>query len=77
MATGSELILAVEAHEQLTAEGIRSRVVSMPSWRSLSIKRSSIAKACFPARSLRGWRWSRLRRLDGNATPASRDVSSG
>jgi transketolase len=32
MATGSELILAVEAHEQLTAEGVRSRVVSMPSW---------------------------------------------
>ena len=32
MATGSELILAVEAHEQLTAEGIRWRVVSMPSW---------------------------------------------
>jgi transketolase len=32
MATGSELILAVEAHEQLTADGIRSRVVSMPSW---------------------------------------------
>jgi transketolase len=32
IATGSELILAVEAHEQLTADGIRSRVVSMPSW---------------------------------------------
>lgn len=32
LATGSELILAVEAHEQLTADGIRSRVVSMPSW---------------------------------------------
>jgi transketolase len=32
IATGSELILAVKAHEQLTAEGIRSRVVSMPSW---------------------------------------------
>ena len=30
MATGSELSLAVTAHEQLTAEGIRSRVVSMP-----------------------------------------------
>jgi 6-phosphogluconate dehydrogenase len=29
---GSELILAVEAHEKLLAEGIRSRVVSMPSW---------------------------------------------
>jgi len=32
IATGSELSLAVEAHEQLRAEGIRSRVVSMPSW---------------------------------------------
>jgi transketolase len=32
IATGSEVILAVQAHEQLVAEGIRSRVVSMPSW---------------------------------------------
>jgi transketolase len=32
IATGSELSLAVEAHEKLIAEGIRSRVVSMPSW---------------------------------------------
>jgi len=32
IATGSEVYLAVEAHEELTAEGIRSRVVSMPSW---------------------------------------------
>ncbi len=32
IATGSELSLAVEAHEKLLAEGIRSRVVSMPSW---------------------------------------------
>jgi transketolase len=32
VATGSELGLAVEAHEQLLAEGVRSRVVSMPSW---------------------------------------------
>ena len=32
IATGSELSLAVQAHEQLIAEGIRSRVVSMPSW---------------------------------------------
>ena len=32
IATGSELSLAVEAHEQLVKEGIRSRVVSMPSW---------------------------------------------
>jgi transketolase len=32
IATGSEVILAVNAHETLLAEGIRSRVVSMPSW---------------------------------------------
>ena len=32
IATGSEVYLAVEAHEELLAEGIRSRVVSMPSW---------------------------------------------
>ncbi len=32
MATGSEVYLAVEAHEQLTKEGIASRVVSMPCW---------------------------------------------
>ena len=30
--SGSELSLVVEAHEMLLAEGIRSRVVSMPSW---------------------------------------------
>ena len=32
IASGSELSLAVQAHEQLLAEGVRSRVVSMPSW---------------------------------------------
>jgi transketolase len=32
IATGSEVCLAVDAHEKLLAEGIRSRVVSMPSW---------------------------------------------
>jgi transketolase len=32
IASGSELSLAVEAHETLTAQGIGCRVVSMPSW---------------------------------------------
>lgn len=32
IATGSEVSLAVQAHEQLVADGVRSRVVSMPSW---------------------------------------------
>jgi len=32
IASGSEVCLVVQAHEKLIAEGIRSRVVSMPSW---------------------------------------------
>ena len=32
LASGTEVALVVAAHEQLTQEGVRSRVVSMPSW---------------------------------------------
>jgi len=32
LATGSEVSLALEAYEKLKAEGIKARVVSMPSW---------------------------------------------
>jgi transketolase len=32
IASGTEISLAVQAHEKLASEGIRSRVVSMPSW---------------------------------------------
>ncbi len=32
IATGSEVLLCVNAYEQLKAEGIKARVVSMPSW---------------------------------------------
>jgi transketolase len=32
LATGSEVSLCVAAYEQLAAEGVRARVVSMPSW---------------------------------------------
>ena len=32
IATGSELSLAIQAHETLVSQGTRSRVVSMPSW---------------------------------------------
>lgn len=32
MATGSEVSLALDAHRRLVANGVRSRVVSMPSW---------------------------------------------
>jgi transketolase len=32
LASGSEVALCVQAHEQLRAQGVRSRVVSVPSW---------------------------------------------
>ena len=32
MATGSEVSMCVEAYEELTRQGVRARVVSMPSW---------------------------------------------
>jgi transketolase len=32
MATGSEVSMCIQAYEQLTAEGIGARVISMPSW---------------------------------------------
>jgi transketolase len=32
LATGSEVALCLEAYEQLKTEGIKARVVSMPSW---------------------------------------------
>ena len=32
LGTGSEVSMCVQAHEQLTADGVQSRVVSMPSW---------------------------------------------
>jgi transketolase len=32
LATGSEVALCVEAYEKLAAEGVKARVVSMPSW---------------------------------------------
>ena len=32
LATGSEVALCIQAYEVLTAEGVKARVVSMPSW---------------------------------------------
>jgi transketolase len=32
LATGSEVGLAIQVYEKLTAEGVRARVVSLPSW---------------------------------------------
>jgi transketolase len=43
LATGSEVALAIEIYEKLVAEGIRARVVSMPSWELFEQQPSNIA----------------------------------
>ena len=48
IASGSEVILAVEAHEQLISEGIRSRVVSMPSWEIFEEQNSAYKDSVLP-----------------------------
>ncbi len=48
MGTGSEVQLCVQAHERLTADGIRSRVVSMPSWELFKQQRQEYQDAVLP-----------------------------
>jgi transketolase len=65
IATGSELSLCVDAYEKLTAEGIKARVVSMPSWelfeRQSAEYRNSVlpptitARVSVEAASVFGW----------------------
>jgi transketolase len=52
MATGSEVSLVVDAHEKLVADGIRSRVVSMPSWYLFEQQDAAYRNSIFP-RSVR------------------------
>ena len=48
MATGSEVSLALSAHEQLSTQGIRSRVVSMPSWELFEAQPQEYRDAVLP-----------------------------
>jgi transketolase len=49
IASGSEVILAIEAHEKLSTEGIRSRVVSMPSWEILGEQSQDCRESVLPS----------------------------
>jgi len=49
LATGSEVSLALEAHETLSSEGIRSRVVSMPSMELFEEQDASYRFAVLPS----------------------------
>jgi transketolase len=48
MATGSEVYLCIDAYEKLRAEGIRARVVSMPSWDLFERQEQSYRDAVLP-----------------------------
>ena len=48
IATGSEVSLALEAHQLLVKEGIRSRVVSMPCWELFDAQPQSYRDAVLP-----------------------------
>lgn len=48
MATGSEVQLCVAAHEQLTQQGIASRVVSMPSWELFEMQDEEYRNSVLP-----------------------------
>jgi len=48
LGTGSELSLAVEAHEKLTAAGVKSRVVSLPCWELFEDQDEAYRKSVLP-----------------------------
>jgi transketolase len=49
IASGSEVALVVQAYEQLTADGVRARVVSMPSWELFDRQPREYRDAVLPA----------------------------
>ncbi|HEY7446574.1 MAG TPA: transketolase C-terminal domain-containing protein, partial [Vicinamibacterales bacterium] len=48
IATGSEVSIALEAHVRLAAEGIRTRVVSMPCWELFELQPQSYRDSVLP-----------------------------
>jgi transketolase len=48
MATGSEVRLCVEAYEKLKSEGVKARVVSMPSWELFEAQDAAYKESVFP-----------------------------
>ncbi len=49
LATGSELSLCVEAYEKLKAEGLKARVVSMPSWEIFDRQDAAYKESVLPS----------------------------
>jgi transketolase len=49
IATGSELSLVVDAHEKLIADGVKSRVVSLPSWYRYELQDEDYKESVLPS----------------------------
>jgi transketolase len=49
IASGSEVALALEAHERLAAEGVRSRVVNLASWQLFGRQDAGYRESVLPA----------------------------
>lgn len=49
IATGSEVSLALEAQRQLTSDGVRTRVVSIPSWELFEAQPAAYRESVLPA----------------------------
>jgi transketolase len=73
MASGSEVSLCVEAHEKLKAEGIKARVISMPSWEIFEHQDQAYRDSVIPpnvrarvsVEQASTFGWSRFTGLDG------------
>ena len=73
LATGSEVSLCVAAYEQLKAEGIRARVVSMPSWEIFERQSQEYRDSVLPpsvrvrvaVEQASTWGWAHYVGLDG------------
>ncbi len=68
IASGSEIALCVQAHERLVAEGIQSRVISMPSWELFDDQNANYRDSVLPPTSRLGFRWNRRRSSAGPGT---------
>lgn len=74
IASGSEVQLALAAHERLVADGVRSRVVNLASWRLFSAQDTAYRESVLPAACRRRlaveaaatFGWERWTGLDGD-----------
>lgn len=63
--TGSELPLAAEAGQRLSADGVAVRVVSLPCWELFDAQDEAYQQQVLPPASRPGWQWKLVRAKAG------------